>query len=387
MDKIEEKIRQDEEIAEQLKNQGKYGESLDKLEELLILIENTYGKDSEPYFKSQKKLSDLCNLIAIMCLQKDKKDAALTFLKRAEVLAQNSQQCQGITYNNFACYYKKVGKVKLALIYLEKALKIDISLESKTLADTRLNMCAILSQLDRHQEALEHVLMAVINLQDEMTSLKSDKNQENYNNSSDQNNNYNSQAQDQSQTQQQNQTGNQNIQEEKQKKVQERAAVLAVAYHNMGVELEFLKRYEEAIQTYTKAVKFASENLGEEHYLYKNLTEVRQQALDQIQTIKNKEQSKKHRQQHSLGNSQKQRINRVQGLYNQEPGQKKGYSANRQSNPQNYNNNNINSNNTQMQQQNSHSNYMIDPDQQDHNNGINQYDEDVQNYDTNENLA
>jgi len=33
----------------------------------------------------------------------------------------------------------------------------------------------------------------------------------------------------------------------------------------MGVELEYLKRFDEAIQTYQKAVKFAQNNLGESH--------------------------------------------------------------------------------------------------------------------------
>ncbi len=39
----------------------------------------------------------------------------------------------------------------------------------------------------------------------------------------------------------------------------DRAAVLSIAYHNMGVELEYLKRFDEAIRTYRKAVLFAEE--------------------------------------------------------------------------------------------------------------------------------
>ena len=44
-----------------------------------------------------------------------------------------------------------------------------------------------------------------------------------------------------------------------------RAAVLAIAYHNMGVELEYLKRFDEAIRTYKKSVQFAKEELGPDH--------------------------------------------------------------------------------------------------------------------------
>lgn len=42
----------------------------------------------------------------------------------------------------------------------------------------------------------------------------------------------------------------------------------------MGVELEYLKRYDESIKTYIKAVSFAKENLPETHPLIQNLTDV-----------------------------------------------------------------------------------------------------------------
>lgn len=43
----------------------------------------------------------------------------------------------------------------------------------------------------------------------------------------------------------------------------------------MGVELEYLKRFEEAIQTYNKAVNFAEKHIGPEHSLVENLKNVR----------------------------------------------------------------------------------------------------------------
>ena len=42
----------------------------------------------------------------------------------------------------------------------------------------------------------------------------------------------------------------------------ERIPVLAIAYHNTAVELEFMKRYEESVATYEKAAKFAKKHLG-----------------------------------------------------------------------------------------------------------------------------
>lgn len=38
-------------------------------------------------------------------------------------------------------------------------------------------------------------------------------------------------------------------------------AVLAIAYHNLGVELEHLKRYDECMRIYRKAHTFAKDNI------------------------------------------------------------------------------------------------------------------------------
>ena len=42
----------------------------------------------------------------------------------------------------------------------------------------------------------------------------------------------------------------------------ERLSVLAISYHNLAAEYEHLKRYDESILIYQKAVNFASENLS-----------------------------------------------------------------------------------------------------------------------------
>lgn len=42
----------------------------------------------------------------------------------------------------------------------------------------------------------------------------------------------------------------------------DKVAVLAIAYHNMGVEQEFLRSYPAAILSYKKAVNFAEKHLG-----------------------------------------------------------------------------------------------------------------------------
>ena len=71
-----------------------------------------------------------------------------------------------MTYNNLACYYRMLGHLRSALIYLEKALDIE-SRQNQTaaMADTHLNTCAVLSQLDRHEVAMIHAHQAIMVIQ------------------------------------------------------------------------------------------------------------------------------------------------------------------------------------------------------------------------------
>lgn len=84
-------------------------------------------------------------------LQKEKFDLSIDNLRKAELVARNSLQFKSTTYNNLACYYRRTGKVRSALTYLIQALELELKIDQpRTLADTHLNLCAVLSQLDRH---------------------------------------------------------------------------------------------------------------------------------------------------------------------------------------------------------------------------------------------
>ncbi len=69
-------------------------------------------------------------------------------------------------------------------------------------------------------------------------------------------------------------TGNENS--------KDRTAVLAIAYHNMGVEQEFLRSYPAAILSYKKAVNFAEKNLGPEDGITQNLRNVYENAKNEL---------------------------------------------------------------------------------------------------------
>lgn len=71
---------------------------------------------------------------------------ALALLKHSEDLAENNDKGLALTYNNLACYYRKQGHLRSALIYLEKAMEIESKTPgSASKADTHLNTCAVLS--------------------------------------------------------------------------------------------------------------------------------------------------------------------------------------------------------------------------------------------------
>jgi tetratricopeptide (TPR) repeat protein len=109
------------------------------------------------------------------------------------------------------------------------ALKIESRLTNvQNPADTHINACAVLSQLGRHQTALEHAQQALILLQEELLAPPG--------------------------------TGAPPA-----PPAADRIAVLAIAYHNIGVEQEFLKRFDQATLSYRKGVEVAERYLGTKH--------------------------------------------------------------------------------------------------------------------------
>ncbi|CAD8074960.1 unnamed protein product [Paramecium primaurelia] len=291
MDSIRERLLQLDQQAQQFQQQNKYLEALNVFEEMLMIKKSAYGEDSEEYFKTSDKLCELCNLIAMIFLQKEKFDASLEFLKKADMLAQSSTRYKAITYNNLACFYRRNGKLRSALQYLQQALEIEIRQEAApSLADTHLNMCAVLSQLNRHAEALEHALISVVLLQDEFLMKPPDQKMEQ------------SQNQDQKSGEQ---------------KMKDRVAVLAIAYHNLGVEFEYLKRFDEAIQTYQKAVRFGELHLPPDHQLIGNLKNVLGNAQEQINQQRAKDNNKRQQKELQSRNQNKRKLVEVETTYKQ----------------------------------------------------------------------
>lgn len=218
-----------DETCTQLQKQGNYLEALECMERGLVLRQHFFGPDSEEVWTACKTVGEMCNLLAMTYLQQEDYSLVLELLKKAEILTEKDAAARAATFNNFACYYRRQGKLHAALQYLQKALKIEAKLTNvQNPADTHINACAVLSQLGRHQAALEHAQSALILLQEELLSPPGSST-----------NNAPPKA--------------------------DRIAVLAIAYHNIGVENEFLKRFEQSVLSYRKGVEVAERYLGAKH--------------------------------------------------------------------------------------------------------------------------
>lgn len=193
-------------------------------------------------------------------LKKDDVNSALDLLKKSEELCENNELGQAMTFNNMACYYRRIGKMRSALNFLQRALTIEARLQRPEVqADTHLNICAVLSQLNKHELALNHAMSAVILLQEMMLAKKLDPEQYPYDD-------YYEEVDAEAPPDQN----------------KDRTAVLAIAYHNMGVEQEFLKSYPAAILSYKKAVNFAEKNLGPDDGITQNLRNVFENAKIEV---------------------------------------------------------------------------------------------------------
>lgn len=168
-----------------------------------------------------------------------------------------------MTYNNLACYYRRIGKLKTALKYLEQALSIEGRLsEVDTQADTHMNICAVLSQMNKHELALNHAMSAVILLQEELLGKAIDP--------------------EKAKEEKKEERPKRGPDGQEKDPAKDRVGVLAIAYHNMGVEQEFLRSYHAAILSYKKAFNFAESNLGPEDGITQNLKNVYENARSEL---------------------------------------------------------------------------------------------------------
>eukprot|EP00927_Polykrikos_kofoidii_P038485 TRINITY_DN32847_c0_g1_i1.p1 TRINITY_DN32847_c0_g1~~TRINITY_DN32847_c0_g1_i1.p1 ORF type:complete len:974 (+),score=195.45 TRINITY_DN32847_c0_g1_i1:63-2984(+) len=208
---------------------------------------------SQALLGDQNALQDLiltCNKDGMEALKSGEHEAAFEHFKYAEAVLLTNQKdtdnttLQAVTCNNIGCYYKKVGKYHGALSYLRKALKMEVELHTDqvTVAGTHLNLCAVLSKLEKHEKAMQHALCALELMSKRINETGKDVAQEDY-------------------------------------------AVLAIAYHNVATEREFLQQWDQAATSFQTGYQVAKKMLGDNHPLTmtlgKNANAVFKKAKDE----------------------------------------------------------------------------------------------------------
>merc|ERR1719407_124907 len=104
-------------------------------------------------------------------LKEGNTDFSLKYFEKAEALTDPANShvnpearrvLRAVTYNNLGCFFKSMNKLHTASQYLKKALVIEEQSgpKSQNPAGTHLNLCALLSQLGKHAEALTHAQTA-----------------------------------------------------------------------------------------------------------------------------------------------------------------------------------------------------------------------------------
>lgn len=240
-----ESLKKIDEQSQELQKENKLMEALQMMERSLILRGHVFGLDSAEVMGACKSVAEMCNYLAMTYLQTDEFEVVLELLQKAQVLSEKHKSVLAVTYNNLGCYYRKRGKLRTALASVRKALAIEADLEEGVRpADTHLNMCTILSELTRHDQAVHHARTALKLLLMEMFGPSG----------------YASKAE----------AGGEAL--EPPKLPADRVAVLAIAYHNLAVQQEHLKKYRNSLSSYEKACKVAATHLPEGHPLIKNLT-------------------------------------------------------------------------------------------------------------------
>ncbi|KAL9643009.1 hypothetical protein ABK040_010700 [Willaertia magna] len=227
------------------KKNGNPYSSLQYLEKYLyLMIEN---KDHSKIAKDFERFIVKCNILANDYLNKD---ANLIACKVCLEKAKNmlDKRCEDVildedkrskmyisTLNNFAVYYKENEQLPLAL----ECLKLARNQEKSINSSIELNLCAVLSEMGNHEAALEHGLFALRQLEIycKLNHLK--KNVPNFENS------------------------------------------LIICYFNVGVEYEFLQKFQSALECYLKGLNICVEMLGGEN-------EITLKFSDSVKKVKDK---------------------------------------------------------------------------------------------------
>ncbi|KAL4494963.1 hypothetical protein ABPG72_015663 [Tetrahymena utriculariae] len=206
----------------------------------------------------------LKNQQAMKNLNKGNKQEAIALLKEAESQLfdehnkdKNNTRINrliGITLNNLGCYFQKDEKPQVALKYLQKALEIETISQNdfSTLSGTHLNICAILSSLGKHQDAIKHAKAALYFVQKAKQEILQDQEtQENFN------------SQNESTILLQKlKTQVVDLAVSLQKSSYNIYTTEIISYYNLGIECQYLRDYKKSLNMLKAGYNIAYNQLG-----------------------------------------------------------------------------------------------------------------------------
>ncbi|RHY33049.1 hypothetical protein DYB32_001930 [Aphanomyces invadans] len=227
-------------MAIRLKQKKMDVEAIGCLEQALWLRWRLLGPQNVDVRKSLQEVVTLYNQHAMAVLGANDVDNCLDLLKKADQLASSdkftfTESLRILTYNNLGCCYRRyvrsrrsrrhrqsrLGKLPKALKYLHAAAAIGAeTTHVHNLSITFLNLCAIESQLGHHEAALEHAQSAILHAQDELVVDKVDVDDR--------------------------------LDVLDATTEEEKIVGLAIAYHNMAVELEHNQKADASLQVKQK---------------------------------------------------------------------------------------------------------------------------------------
>ena len=160
---------------------GEYPEALQLLRYKLELLPR--GDSDEAVRTTNARMAGVCNAIGMAHLRADEHRGALSYLRQAEWLSADDGPMLSATLNCLASYYRRRGKLRMALSALLRALEVERRCEKRcerrsesapdqtflhTPADTHMNISHLFAEMDDHHQAMHHAHAALALLEAEL---------------------------------------------------------------------------------------------------------------------------------------------------------------------------------------------------------------------------
>ena len=304
---IEQQLQDDEDRHTDLIASGDWSAVISSMEHGWWLREELYGKGAPEVHDHVEELVLMLNnvamhLVSIMSPEGNDGPAqfAWDYLCRALLLTEESsiqlpdaaikKRLRAVALNNVGCYFERRNKLLKSLEYLDQALRLE--LEAEYVQDpsaTHLNLCRVLSRLQRHEMAIQHARCATQILENDLIDLQEEwqRRRENMPEASKTTVHGNvTSPPPQPEDEREEKT---NAKAPIEDRIKDAVAKFAVANYNAACVMEQMRCFDRALEFHRKAAEGARQAYGSDHHL----TITFQQDLAKCSKIVRKHHSKR----------------------------------------------------------------------------------------------